>query len=290
MPKQAAKFEGEPKFNLAALRNSGFEDAPRAHLLKAYALLAGDEADEHISDAELAAECRRMTGISKPADMAPEIGEEPIPPGEPGNEAVPAPNIVNVGRVAGIPRLGPETFPEWDGRKRKVQFAALASEQQKTITLGWDARSKWVIEVPGTYDMPWPYWECLKNMYVIDDRSDKVRKFLRDDESGKLYTVTKPTRRPVYQYVDLGDTPGTEDLPTSYFEWAQREAMRTQIWRGYGRPALMRLYRLLRDDPGSSFFERKTNVDIRVALATILGPEYLAIMDAEVYDEGPTSA
>lgn len=288
MPKQAAaKTEGEPKFNLAALRNTGFEDAPRAHLLKAYALIAGDEADEHSSDAELAAECRRMTGTTKPVDEAPEAGEEPIPVGEVGSIA---PNVVNVGRIAGIPRLGPETFPEWDGRKRKVQFAALASEQQKTITLGWDARSKWVIEVPGEYDMPWPYWECLKNMYVIDDRSDKVRKWHRDDESGKLYAITKPTRRPVYQYVDLGDTPGTADLPTSYFEWAQREAMRTQIWRGYGRPALMRLYRLLRDDPGSSFFERKTNVDIRVALATILGPQYLAIMDAEVYDEGPTSA
>lgn len=288
MPKQAAtKTEGEPKFNLAALRNTGFEDAPRAHLLKAYALLAGDEADEHISDAELAAECRRMTGTTTRADEASEAGEEPIPAGEIGAAA---PNVVNVGRIAGIPRLGPETFPEWDGRKRRVQFAALSSEQQKTIKLGWDARSSWVLEVPGVYDMPWPYWECLKNMYVIDDRSDKVRKWHRDDESGKLYAVTKPTRRPVYQYVDLGDVPGTEDLPTCYFEWAQREAMRTQVWRGYGRPALMRLYRLMRDDPGSAFFEKKTNVDIRVALATILGPQYLAIMDAEVYDEGPTSA
>jgi len=288
MPKQAAKTEGAPPFNLATLRKSGFADAPRAHLLKAYALLSGDEADEHMPDAELADECRRMTGTST-AEPAVEDGAEPIPAGEIGSVEQPS-NVVNVGRLVGIPRLGPETFPEWDGRKRRVEFAALPSEQQKTITLGWDARSKWVIEVPGTYDMPWPYWEILKNMYFIDDRSDKVRKWHRDDESGKLFAITKPTRRPVYQYLDRGDVPGTEHLPTSYFEWAQGEAMRTQVWKNYGRPALMRLYRLLRDDPGSAFFERKTNVDIRVALATILGPTYLAIMDAEVYDEGPASA
>jgi len=285
MPKTAAKPEGDTKFNLAALRKSGFTDAPRAHLLKAYALLAGDEADEHQSDDELAAECRRLTGT---APDVPRGTSEP--PAELENPAVEPSNVVNVGRLAAIPRLGPETFPAWDGRKRRVQFAALPSEQCNTITLGWDGRSKWVVEVPGTYDMPWPYWEILKNLYAIDDRSDKVRKWHRDEESGRLFAVTKPTKRPVYQYVDLGDVPGTEDLPTSYFDWAQREGLRTQVWRGYGRPALMRLYRLLRDDPGSAFFEKKTNVDIRVAIATILGPQFLAVMDAEIYDDGSGEA
>ena len=287
MPKTAAKPEGDTRFNLAALRKSGFADAPRAHLLKAYALLAGDEADEHQSDDELAAECRRLTGTT--TDVPRGTSEPPAGIEEPTQQQLSA-QVVSVGKLGSIPRLGPETLPAWDGRKRLVDIAALPGEQD-TITLGWDARSKWTIKLPvQDLEMPWPFWECLKNAVYVDDRSVAARKHLRDEETGKAYVITKVIRRPLYPYHDRGDVPGTEDLPTSYWDWAQGESLRTRVWRNYPRPALMRIYRLIRDDPGSAFFERKTNVDIRVAIATILGPQHLAVMDAEIYDDGSGEA
>jgi len=274
---------GVPKseqFNLAKMRQARFEGFKREHLAQACVLILGNAPEESDTEDDI---ITALCGACNLPRARPE-GEQ-LPPGEriaaatkaAGVTLIPQPKIGALGRIPNLSSTG-----KWEGRKRRVQFA-LANNPEGTITLGWDGTQKWTIQTPDIVDMPWPYWQRVKDSVLVDDKSNKARKFKHDDD-GKLYVTTKPKKTAVYQYVDLGDVPGTENLPTSYWEFFRNEALKNHCFRGFGRTALVMVYNKLRDQQTSKFFEGKDNMALRRLIAEILDPSLVQLMDEEAYE------
>lgn len=280
-PAKSAPADPSAKFNLAKMRAARFTGFSRAHLNKAAEMLNGITPDASDSDDEVTAALCAACNMPAPRE-----GGEQKPPGErevaervaSGVAMLPQPKVGHLGRIPNLSSTG-----RWEGRRRRVQFA-LADNPEGTITLGWDANQKWTIQTPDIIDMPWPYWQRVVTAIHVDDKSNKARRFKHDDD-GKLYVITKPKKKALYQFVDLGDVPGTENLPLSYWDFFRKEGLKNFCFRGFGRSALVMIYNKLTDVQSSKFYDGKDNAVLRRLIAEILDPSLTQLMDEEAYEQ-----
>lgn len=268
------------KFNLAKMRAARFEGFSRAHLVQAGELILGVAPDGDSSDDDVIAALCGSCNLPRARPEGPQI-----PPGErvvetakaAGAAILPQPRVGRLGRIPNLSSSG-----KWEGRKRRVQFA-LADNPEGTITIRWEEQ-KWTIQTPDIVDMPWPYWQRVLTSVHVDDRSNKARKFKHDDD-GKLYVITKPKKKATYNFVDLGDVPGMENLPLSYWDFFRTEALKkgNDCFKAFGRTALVMIYNKLTDVQSSKFYDGKDNTTLRRLIAEILDPSLVELLDEEAY-------
>lgn len=256
------------KFDLEALKASNFVDAPRTHVEKAYLLLTGEE-ESSITGRdleELRATCQKLNTLDAIRQSSP-------PPEEP-KKAV-------VGR---IPNLG--TSGKWEGRMRRVMVVNPDPEsEKKTVTVVWEGKP-WDFKYGDTVDMPWPYWNALKDAKVRDESSVNVVDWERD-KKGRLKRVVTPVERPAHNYQDYGDVPGTEDLPESYFDFFRRRALATDCFRELKIPMLLMIYERLFDGPPVDSRYNPVQLDaitLRLRIAQRLGPDMTTLVNTEMFE------
>lgn len=271
------------KFNLATLVQTQFSEASREEMDKAYEIKKG-HASPMIDDEALRV---ALVAMYQPD----ETGE--IRTMHPPASRDTTPGRAAVQKAAGrIPNLRPTG--KWEGRMRRVTLRKFSENSPDyAVTLGWEG-VKWTPPMDVPVDMPWPYWQSLYETDFIDDRSDAVTKWPRDEETGKISCIRTSRRLKTQRYEDHGDVPGTEDLPRDYAEFFQREAKRTHCFRDYSRSALMTIHNILVEPYGktatgtavvfdTAYFQHMSVLDIRIAIAKPLGPEVVAIMDEESF-------
>jgi hypothetical protein len=270
-------------FNLNELIRSRFEGADRETMNKAHELGFG-MASPIITDDQLRSRlCDRWAPDSidpdsdGPATTAPPVSAE---------------------RATAVPRMDGSKIPnlrptgKWEGRMRRVTIHKTNQQSRsEAIKIGYEGNF-WTIEFEKPVDMPWPWWQSLKNTYFVDDRSDAVTKWVRDEATGQLDCVRTSRNIPTIPFTDHGDVPGTEDLPESYFDFYMREAKRTNCFDGFSRAALMMVHNTLREPRGpkygeeafnATYFRDMKDVDIRIRIAEALGPAVEALMQDSVY-------
>lgn len=272
----------QTKFNLATLRNNLF-DGSAADLDKAAPLVLGRARADGESDLALRKALCAMCNLPEPG--GPNANQQ-----APQDRGGPQPAALNpkVGKLGKVPNLSPTG--RWEGRRRRVQFAR-ANNPEGTITLGWAGEQKWTILTPCVVDMPYPYWETVRSRVLVDDLSDNVREYNYNKKKKVLEVTVEPVSTPVYNYVDMGDTPGTEHLPVSYFEFFKEQSRETGVFKGFGRQALVLIMNRLRDGLPSTWFDNRDVNNLRARIAEILGPDAVRALDEEIYaEEAPPAA
>lgn len=260
------------KFDLEALKASNFEGAARTHVEKAYLLLTGEPEESLVSRdvEELRLHCQKLTALAEINTMAP-----------PPKADLGIPTSKVVGR---IPNLTPSGV--WEGKKRRVMVIDPDPEsKKKTVTVCWEG-IPWDFNYGETVDMPWPYWNALKDAQYRDDRSVRAVKWQRSDE-GELSKLIKPIVRPMHNYQDYGDTPGTEDLPESYFDFFRQRAIATSCFRELKIPMLLMIHERLFDGPPRDRDHKMVQLDaitIRLRIAERLGPELVTLLNSEIFE------
>ena len=256
------------KFDLDALKASNFVDAARTHVEKAYILLTGEPEESIVGRdlEELRATCQSLNTLDSIRTAAP---------------APEAPKLSVVGR---IPNLGPTG--KWEGRMRRVFVVdPNPDSKKKTVSVAWEGKP-WDFRYGETVDMPWPYWNALKDATVRDEASENVTEWVAD-KKGERTKVTTPVERPVHNYQDLGDVPGTEDLPESYFDFFRRRARDTGCFRDLRIPMLLLIHERLYDGPPRDSDHKNVQLDaitLRLKIAERLGPEFVSQINSEMFE------
>lgn len=257
------------KFDLEALKAANFVGAARTHVEKAYLILTGEpeESIEGRDLEELRETCQRLTKLDQIRQSAP--------------APAPEPKTATVGR---IPNLGPSG--KWEGRMRRVKILNPdKNSEKKTVSLAWEGRP-WDVLYDTVVDMPWPYWCQLKDAVHRDESSVDVVDWVKD-KKGRLSKIVTPVEYPVHNYQDMGDVPGTEDLPESYFDFFKRRAAATDCFRDLRIPMLLLIYERLYDGPP---VDRRYNpvqldaITLRLRIAERLGPEFVTQLNTEMFD------
>lgn len=258
---------------VGTLLKTAFVDATRHEMEAAYDIKFGHTPAPSLSDDELRAELVKA-----------------FTPGETGHVGTARPLAhqrtpdapINHGTRGRIPNLAPTG--RWDGRMRRVTFLQQdGSPKQEVQPVGWDGVI-WNIPLNTPVDMPWPYWEAAQQTAVRDEGSDAVTKWVSTPD-GRLEKHVTPSVKPTVRWIDHGDVPGTEDLPTSYFDFFRREAQRTHCFAGMNRPALVMVYNKLHEAQPMWYFRDMRDEDIRMKIAMTLGTDIEAILQDELYVE-----
>lgn len=263
--------KGDSKVDVARLQADGFATASRELMERAYAQMYGFHPDEMLSDEQLRSELLQTAKLQQIQASAPPMDEQ-------------------VDRLTRIPNLGPNG--KWGGRKRRVVVRKRdPSDAAETFGLGWEGHA-WTVrfcdqEQP-YIDMPWPYWQALNDAVIVDDRSDKARKFVREENGDIPRSIVKPVRTQLYVFEDLGDTPGTEHLPTGYIEFFSKEARKTSVFKDASPAVLLLIYSKLYDgpplDPRNQWRPvQLTTPQLRMRIAETLGTEFVDIVNSEIY-------
>lgn len=260
------------KFDLEALKASNFEGAARTHVEKAFILLTGEPEESLVGRdlEELRAECQKITKLEAINTMAP-----------PPKDDLGIPTSKLVGR---IPNLG--VSGKWEGKKRTVMVINPDPKSEcKTVSIVWEG-IPWDFNYGERVDMPWPYWNVLKDAKFRDERSDDVTEWNRN-KKGKWIRTMNPIEYPMHNYQDYGDTPGTEHLPESYFDFFRQRAIATDCFRELKIPMLLMIHERLFDGPPRDREHRNIQLDaitIRLRIAERLGPELVTLLNSEIFE------
>lgn len=164
------------------------------------------------------------------------------------------------------PNLG--AAGRWGGRYRRVRLTKTDFYQKfNAFPLTWEGQTLYFhfdIEV----DMPWPYYEVLKNM-----RETRITQKLSAD--GKS-VVKNETTHQVMPFSDHGDTPGTAHLPCSMIEYVQAVAKSCNHFADTPRRDLIRVMRWLHGPQANVAMKDLSDDDIRDQLLTFIGVDIYA--------------
>lgn len=164
------------------------------------------------------------------------------------------------------PNLGPSG--RWGGRYRRVRLVRTdLFKNFNAFPISWEGAQKYFsfdVEV----DMPWPYFEALRNM-----RETTIIKSLSAD--GRQ-TETREVTNQVLPFSDLGDTPGTEDLPTSMVEYVQWLAKANDSFATTERRDLVRVMRWLHGPVANATTKDLSDDEIRDQLLSFIGVDIYA--------------
>ena len=266
-------------FNLAKLRSTGFEDASRYELDKAFELKFGRVPPKNQDDFSLRDELVKAWTVAEGED---DPTAQPLPTSLPK-----PPTAAALAKVFGkLPNL--KSTGKWDGRARRVTIHKTDQMSKSTgYKVGYEG-ILWTIAYDKTVDMPWPYWQSLKNTDLLDDCSEEVTEWVKT-EDGRMEAHRTPRWIRTVNFTDHGDVPGTENLPEDFSMFFRSEAKKTKCFEGFSRAALTMIHNILiepRNKPfNAEYFGKMEDIDIRIAIAQVLGPSVEELLMNEVYAE-----
>lgn len=252
------------------LIKSAFVDATRLELNDAYKLKTGNDPVDGFSDEELREVVKALWGTTesgRTATMEP-VSDEPQTP-------------INQPKLKGIPNLS--ISGKWGGRMRRVTIIKRETEAEYSQPLGWNGVI-WNAPVGIPLDMPWPYWESLKNTSSTDYGSEAVAHFVTES-GGKAYKVSKPKTTQTIRYMDHGDVEDTQDLATSYWDFFRNEALKNDCFKGKNRSTVIGIHNKLFEPQSMWNFRDMKDHDIRMRIAMCLGSDIESLMENEAYEQ-----
>lgn len=271
-----------PKRTIGTNIKSGFANASREEMDEAYAAKFGSTPSANLTDEAIRAELVKAYAPS------------PVPPGH--DDPIPAPIHAGVpkqtalGKIPNLRVSGP-----WEGRCRKMIFRKNMQSKysgEPAQSLGWNGHI-WPVPLNVEVKVPWPYYQSAINTKLWDNGSDEVTEWVRTKDK-RLEKHVTPKAIETIDYSDLGDWPGTENLPIDYVDFFQRKARETQMFKGFGRPVLIMIHGILEvprrnmsgtaPPEGMAFFRDMRDEDIRIAIAEFLGTPYVNMLQDELWD------
>lgn len=164
------------------------------------------------------------------------------------------------------PNLG--ASGRWSGRYRRIRLVRTDSYKNfNAFPICWEGVQKY-FHFDTELDMPFPYYEALKNM-----RETTIIKKLSAD--GRQVETREVTNQ-VLPFSDMGDTPGTEDLPRSMVEYVQWLARGHGFFKSTERRDLVRIMRWLHGPQANVSTKDQTDDEIRDDLLTFIGVDIYA--------------
>lgn len=164
------------------------------------------------------------------------------------------------------PNLGPSG--RWGGRYRRVRLVRTDFYKNfNAFPISWEGALKY-FHFDTEIDMAWPYFEALRNM-----RETTITKVLSaDGRSAETREVTNQ----VLPFSDMGDTPGTESLPTSMVEYVQRVAKGNDFFAATPRRDLVRIMRWLHGQSANVTTKDMSDDEIRDSILSFIGVDIYA--------------
>jgi hypothetical protein len=229
---------------------TGFADLDREQLKQAAEMLGVDYAPQTNNDTlrkKLREAIGTVDGMLPPEDVR-AIRDE-VPANRNLSLATPPPNLSPSGR--------------WGGRYRRVRLVKTDFYKKfVAFPISWEGQQRY-FHFDTDIDMPWPYYQALKSMVETH-----ISQSLAPD--GKS-TVRTETHTPGLPFSDLGDVPGTEDLPTSMVEYVQWLAKANKNFADTPRRDLIRVMRWLHGPAVNAQLKDLSDDDVRDKLLTFLG-------------------
>lgn len=160
-----------------------------------------------------------------------------------------------------VPRSKTRTPPSlrslsnWQGKRRRVKLHAQDRARGGTslVPILWEGEVYYLDPKKNYQDVPWPVYENIRNAVA----SELVMDW---DQKAKVM-IKEWTEYHRYPFSDLGDTPSTEDLPTSLMEWYQRDAIAHDYYAEEDRDSLERIWYNLTDGNRPNDKDRDRNTD-----------------------------
>lgn len=269
------------KFDLETLKATNFATNDKRHLAKAHLVLLGYEPDENETIDDIRFRCQEVTNVPRASTT------EPVESAQESQKVVT--NVVE-GKFQQPPSLRklPNLFGngngKWEGRMRRVVFQPRSTtEGDQVITARWEELKQDLIAGVPT-DMPWPLYMNVLN--AEDIHFEKVHDLEKTGKyKGRLITTEVETKSKKYLIQDLGDVPGTEHLPESFYDYFCKIAKQTNMFRNVARPLLLKVHGILYEIRSMKDFLGVTDQDIRVEIAMRLGPQFEEMMQSELYGE-----
>lgn len=164
------------------------------------------------------------------------------------------------------PNLGPSG--RWGGRYRRVKLVRTEFYKDfNAFPICWEGQQKYFhfdIDV----DMAWPFFEVLRDMVETT--------IIKDLSSDGHSSITREVRNQALPFSDLGDTPGTENLPRSMVEYVQWLAEQNGRFAKTSRRDLIRIMRWLHGPVFNATAKDMTDDEIRDELLTFIGVDIYA--------------
>lgn len=183
------------------------------------------------------------------------------------DEMVPKPKLT---LAMSPPNLTPSG--RWGGRYRRVRLVKTDFYKKfVAFPIGWEGVTRY-FHFDTELDMPWPYYCALKSMVETTISQD-----LTPDGHG---TVTTVNHAPAIPFSDLGDVPGTENLPTSMLEYVQWLAASNGNFADTPRRDLLRIMRWLHGNSIAARLKDVLDDDIRDQILAFIGVDVYADADA----------
>lgn len=105
----------------------------------------------------------------------------------------------------------------WGGRRRRIRLSrpATATKSEAAIPVGWNGKAAYWLPFDEPIDVPYPIYNIIRQI-----RMPRVVK-RETDGPGGVKEITTGWEFSEVAMSDMGDTPGTENLPCSLTEWFQ---------------------------------------------------------------------
>lgn len=277
----------KPTFDLDALKASNFVTTNRGDLAKAHNILMGYPPDEHEDADVIRGKLREITKAVPAPDPLLSGLDAPVPP-------VPA-NVTPINKNAEadlrkMPNLGPNGA--WGGLQMGLVWTKRnADDMEEVIIARWETRTEYLLPGEKKY-MPYPLYRAFIDAVdrkIVKEWSHDNRKELPSHMRGMLICEESTVITPKYILTELGALAGTEDLPRDYLDHFQRVAKRTQMFRGVSRTLLLKINAILFGEAPITQLVGVTDTDLRVKIASSLGPDYEHLMDEELHGSAATA-
>lgn len=189
-----------------------------------------------------------------------------LPAAEVADIRASAPSSAGLSLTSTPPNLGPSG--RWGGRYRRIRLTRTDFYKNfAAFPVSWEGQIKY-FHFDTDVDMPWPYYEALRNMVETS-----ITKTLSPD--GRSAT-TRETSRQAVPFSDLGNTPGTEHLPTSMVEYVQAVAKSCGNFATAPRRDLIRVLRWLHGPQANVMAKDLKDDEVRDQILIFIGVDIYA--------------
>lgn len=241
------------KYDIEALARRKFEGLPKNDLLE-IATILGHNFPRQTSEKTIRLKLCEVMGQNVEAEK--EVPPAVVPIAKKNGAFDPKPDLKNI--------------HNWGGKVHRVKIHKPEQSDdspQKYCRLYWEGEKRdyaFGVEC----HLPHPLYESLKNAEKRPIEQEEIK-----DSKGVLLGIENiETVRPRYNFNYLGLKPGTEDLPESTLDYWQRQARKTENFKGQPRRVLIGIRSDLYGPApnGLQFYKDLTDEDILDSVLTFL--------------------